>query len=52
MKGTTVDEKLRKKLLKEEFALRKKQPPAWAKAKYRRFVRLPKDLMQKKKDNE
>jgi len=50
MKHTSVDEKLRKKLLKEEFALRKKQPPGWAKAKYRKFVRLPKDLTEKKSD--
>ena len=32
-------EELRKKLLKEEFKLRKKQPEHWAKTKYRKYAR-------------
>ncbi|MBI4052405.1 MAG: hypothetical protein HY394_00030 [Candidatus Diapherotrites archaeon] len=33
-----VDEKLRQELLQEEFKMRKKQPQAWTKTKYRRFA--------------
>jgi len=33
-----VDESLRQKLLQEEFKMRKKQPQAWTKTKYRRFA--------------
>lgn len=44
-----VSEKLRQKLLEEEFRLRKKQPTAWTKIKYRKNVKLPKDLMRKLK---
>ena len=40
---------LKKKLLEEEFKLRKKQPPSWAKFKYRKFVRLPKEEREKEK---
>ena len=32
-------EELRKKLLKEEFKLRKKQPEHWAKTKYRKYAK-------------
>jgi len=42
-----VDEKLRLKLLKEEFKLRKMQPTPWTKTKYRAYAnfRKPKDLI-------
>lgn len=30
-------EELRKKLLKQELSLRSKQPPHWAKTKYRKY---------------
>ena len=40
-------EKLRKQLLVEEFKMRKKQPAAWTKIKYRKLVKLPKDLLKK-----
>ena len=30
-------EELRKKLLKQELAMRSKQPPHWAKTKYRKY---------------
>jgi len=33
------EDALRKKLLEEELALRKKQPEHWAKTKYRKFAR-------------
>ncbi len=33
-----VDEDLRIKLLQEEFKLRKKQPTAWTKSKYRKYA--------------
>ena len=33
-------EELRKKLLKEELKLRKKQPEHWAKSKYRKYANL------------
>lgn len=35
---TGVDESLRLKLLQEEFKLRKKQPTAWTKSKYRKYA--------------
>ena len=38
MFGVTVDDKLRKKLLKQEFKLRSKQPEAWTKTKYRAYA--------------
>lgn len=44
-----VSETLRKKLLKEEFKLRKKQPTAWTRIKYRKNVKLPKDFLKKKR---
>lgn len=33
-----VDEALRMQLLAEEFKLRKKQPPAWTRQKYRKYA--------------
>jgi len=33
-----ISERLRLRLLKEEFAMRKKQPTAWTKTKYRPFA--------------
>ncbi len=36
--GLEASEKLREKLLKEEFKLRKKQPEAWTKTKYRPYA--------------
>jgi len=33
-----VDEELRLQLLAEEFKLRKKQPPAWTRQKYRKYA--------------
>lgn len=33
-----VDETMRLKLLQEEFKLRKKQPEAWTKTKYRKYA--------------
>jgi len=44
-----VSEKLRLKLLEEERRLRGNQPTAWTKIKYRKNVKLPKDLMRKLK---
>ena len=44
-----VSEKLRLKLLAEEQTLRKKQPKAWTAIKYRKNVKLPKDLLRKLK---
>ena len=38
MLDTSVDEKLRLQLLKEEQKLRKKQPSAWTTQKYRRYA--------------
>jgi len=35
--------------LAEEFKLRAKQPMAWTRIKYRKNVKLPKDLMRKAK---
>lgn len=43
-------EKLRLKLLKEEFALRKNQPKSWIKTKYRKsIVKIPRDDVAKPK---
>ena len=33
-----ADEEMRMKLLEEEFKLRKKQPEAWTKTKYRKYA--------------
>ncbi len=33
-----VDEEIRLQLLAEEFKLRKKQPPAWTRQKYRKYA--------------
>jgi len=38
MKDMNVDEQLRLQLLAEEFKLRKKQPEAWTKTKYRKYA--------------
>ena len=46
MFGVVVDEKLRQKLLQQEFKLRKKQPEAWTKTKYRAYA----NFKTKKKD--
>lgn len=35
---TKVSEELRQKLLNEEFKMRKKQPIAWTKVKYRPYA--------------
>jgi len=44
-----VSEKLRLKLLEEEQRLRGKQPKSWTSIKYRKSVKLPKDLIRKAK---
>lgn len=46
----TVDEKLRMRLLEEEFKLRKKQPEAWTKTKYRKYANF--GLNRKKKESQ
>ncbi|MCD6434638.1 MAG: hypothetical protein J7L14_03425 [Candidatus Diapherotrites archaeon] len=33
-----IDEETRLKLLEEEFRMRKKQPEAWTKTKYRKYA--------------
>ncbi len=43
-----VSEKMRADLLKQEFKLRKKQPTAWTKTKYRKFAMFA--FNRKKKD--
>ncbi len=48
MKDTTVDESLRMRLLAEEFKMRKKQPEAWTKTKYRKYANF--GLNRKKKE--
>ncbi len=45
----TMNETLRAKLLKEEFKLRKKQPTAWTKTKYRKYAMLNKPKKAKEK---
>lgn len=44
-----VSEKLRLRLLEEEQKMRKQQPKAWTAIKYRKNVKLPKDLLRKLK---
>lgn len=44
-----MDEKLRQKLLKEEFRLRKKQPTAWTKTKYRKYALMNRPKKAKEK---
>ena len=44
-----MNEHLREKLLKEEFKLRKKQPTAWTKTKYRKYALL--NRPKKEKEN-
>lgn len=36
-----ASEELRKKLLQQEFSMRKKQPEHWAKTKYRKYALRP-----------
>jgi len=48
MKDTTVDEAMRMQLLAEEFKMRKKQPEAWTKTKYRKYANF--GLNRKKKE--
>ena len=38
-----VDESMRLKLLQEEFKMRKKQPEAWTKTKYRKYANFGKN---------
>jgi len=42
-----VDEEMRQKLLAEEFKLRKKQPEAWTKTKYRKYANFGKNRVVK-----
>ncbi len=42
-------EELRKKLLAQEFAMRKKQPEHWAKTKYRKYATMLSQKMNKEK---
>ncbi len=44
------DEEARLKLLAEEFKLRKKQPEAWTKTKYRKYANF--GMNRKKKQDE
>lgn len=44
-----VDEELRQRLLQEEFKLRKKQPEAWTKTKYRKYANF--GINRKKKES-
>ncbi|HLC80041.1 MAG TPA: hypothetical protein VJG83_06530 [archaeon] len=46
--GLEASEKFRLKLLKQEFKLRKKQPEAWTKTKYRPYA----NFRTKKKEDE
>lgn len=41
-------EELRKKLLRQELKLRKKQPEHWAKTKYRKYAFRPQKKTEKK----
>lgn len=43
-----MDEAMRLKLLEEEFKLRKKQPEAWTKTKYRKYANF--GLNRKRKE--
>jgi len=43
-----VNETIRMQLLAEEFKLRKKQPPAWTRQKYRKYANF--GANRKKKD--
>ncbi|MBU0636225.1 hypothetical protein KKE06_04330 [Candidatus Micrarchaeota archaeon] len=47
-----VNEKMREQLLKEEFKLRKKQPTAWTKTKYRKFAMFAFNRKKKEGDEE
>jgi len=46
--GLDSSENLRQKFLKQEFQMRKKQPEAWTKTKYRPYA----NFRTKKKDEE
>lgn len=41
-----VDEEMRLKLLKEESKLRKKQPEAWTKTKFRKYANFGKNRIK------
>jgi len=41
------EEEIRQKLLEEEFKLRKKQPEAWTKTKYRKYANFGKNRKKK-----
>ncbi len=45
-----IDEAMRAQLLAEEFKLRKKQPPAWTRQKYRKYANF--GANRKKKEEE
>lgn len=45
-----IEEEMRLKLLEEEFKLRKKQPEAWTKTKYRKYANF--GINRKKKEND
>ncbi|MBS3061808.1 MAG: hypothetical protein J4215_04470 [Candidatus Diapherotrites archaeon] len=42
-----MNENMREKLLKEEFKLRKKQPTAWTKTKYRKYAMINRPKKEK-----
>lgn len=44
-------EELRLKLLEQEFKLRKKQPTAWTKTKYRPFANFKTNKSKKEKES-
>lgn len=43
----SVDEEMRQKLLAEEFQLRKAQPEAWTKTKYRKYANFGRNRVVK-----
>ena len=47
-----VSEQMRLKLLKEEFRLRKKQPTAWTKTKYRPYANFRAKKLEKNAEKE
>ena len=48
MQLDSTEEAVRQKLLQEEFKLRKKQPEAWTKTKYRKYANF--GINRKKKE--
>jgi hypothetical protein len=50
MRLDPMEEEIRLKLLAEELKLRKKQPEAWTKTKYRKYANF--GINRKKKDKE